>query len=619
MTITKNRRARRAARAVALGLAGTMAATPALAWKPYTHVYLAEQALADARDGTVEIWRVDHWTGARKEKLGDFAVDPQLLAALTAHTAQFRAGVVGPDAYPDILTGQQVIHDFRHADPHPRKSDEWLAHVWDQANDSYGGQRPVKAFAFGYLTHAAGDMFAHTYVNAFAGGQFALGDNAVRHLVVEGYLYKRTPDLSPAETGFSIDGVHDFIRQELIQAERLPGGGTVLRDRELLLIGPGEAVGDTRIVPNGELSLPAAFSRMKDELDAEIRAYYDKKRDYDRRYDEKVRAADACAWDDFSCSATVLLAEAVAIQGEKAAFMAANAAQVTYKEYWRDDIDAGLKAWPAASHEIAKAIVFHPKTQSADTTRAKAVAQGYVTGHLLSMLGAPDLVGGVIEGLDRLLNLFLPEALVRQIDAMKRDLLNTMVKNAYGKSLDEIEGLLKSPELHWDPVVDRPGGGVRMSLSQFNRMELGIPEDGYTPGAQPFSVERFAPAYNTVTMTKLMMLRQDELNRLYWMLSPSGGVPDLSGVKLGGGKSFERPKPDPDEVRAPSRRDQAMLGFIRTLDGDNQWREGMMFGGCRRYTQLFKQQRGETHLCPRFTISDPKIRTPIRPIPKPGG
>ena len=63
----------------------------------------------------------------------------------------------------------------------------------------------ILAFTYGYMTHAAGDSFAHTLVNELSEGIFpAVGDIltdadmaaiAVRHLVVEGHIGAATPGL----------------------------------------------------------------------------------------------------------------------------------------------------------------------------------------------------------------------------------------------------------------------------------------------------------------------------------------------------------------------------------------------------------------------------------------
>ena len=62
----------------------------------------------------------------------------------------------------------------------------------------------ILAFSYGFLTHAAGDMWAHTLVNDFAGGVFPgvsarspatplTAAIAVKHLIVEGYIGDATP------------------------------------------------------------------------------------------------------------------------------------------------------------------------------------------------------------------------------------------------------------------------------------------------------------------------------------------------------------------------------------------------------------------------------------------
>jgi hypothetical protein len=64
------------------------------AWKPYTHVFAANEALTDALDGELEI-----------PPLGKFKVPQKILDAIKKFPEAYRAGVVGPDAFPDFLFG----------------------------------------------------------------------------------------------------------------------------------------------------------------------------------------------------------------------------------------------------------------------------------------------------------------------------------------------------------------------------------------------------------------------------------------------------------------------------------------------------------------------------------
>jgi len=161
---------------------------PAKAFKPYTHTKIGDQAYEDVvADGKVTIDGVD------------YSVPTEVYEALRDYPQFYRGGTIGPDGFPDIVYGQGVIH--------PATTGEWMRYVYDQAwaaqtnttaYPTLAEGRQILAFAYGYLTHAAGDMWAHTFVNEFAEGVFpAVGEVltevdkaaiALRHIIVEGYL-----------------------------------------------------------------------------------------------------------------------------------------------------------------------------------------------------------------------------------------------------------------------------------------------------------------------------------------------------------------------------------------------------------------------------------------------
>ena len=185
-------RSRRRLRAVipvatsAVLVAGLAMAPAAQAFKPYTHLKTGATAYADAvDDGKVTI------NGA------EYAVPPAVVVALQKWPAHYNAGVIGPDGFPDLTMGQSIIH--------PENTGQWLAFLLDKAwdaqdDDSYSADEKgqILAFTYGFLTHAAGDLWAHTMVNEFADGVFpAVGQIltdqdkaaiALRHLLVEGYV-----------------------------------------------------------------------------------------------------------------------------------------------------------------------------------------------------------------------------------------------------------------------------------------------------------------------------------------------------------------------------------------------------------------------------------------------
>jgi hypothetical protein len=175
------------------------APSAALAWKPFAHNYIGDQAYADATDdGKVTI-------GGRSYPLA-----PELVTALKKSRSYFNAGVVGPDGFPDLAFGQAQIH--------PEQTGAWLKYIFDKAWAAQRKRGPgyataeergqILAFAYGFLTHAAGDMWGHTLVNDFAGGLFpsfadltnpdpkkatAAREIALRHVVAEGYAGAATP------------------------------------------------------------------------------------------------------------------------------------------------------------------------------------------------------------------------------------------------------------------------------------------------------------------------------------------------------------------------------------------------------------------------------------------
>jgi hypothetical protein len=177
---------RRLASGVALAAVVAIAASPAHAWKPFTHNTSAHEAYFDAiADGQVTVAGVT------------VPVRPEIIAAITAWPEYYNAGVVGPDGFPDVTFGQSQIH--------PEINGEWLQHIltqgWAaQSDPSYTAteKAQILAFSYGFLTHGAGDLWAHSTVNDFTHGVFpAVGqmlvsqDDAgigIRHFLVEGFI-----------------------------------------------------------------------------------------------------------------------------------------------------------------------------------------------------------------------------------------------------------------------------------------------------------------------------------------------------------------------------------------------------------------------------------------------
>jgi hypothetical protein len=149
-----------------------------------THLWVAQQLLNDVvKNKAITI----------NEKR--YELNNQVLSALINNPAHFRMGTLGIDVFPDPVVGQITAHPGL---TNGWKTDDWIQHVLNSASN------PAEiAFAYGYACHAAMDIFAHTYVNAYSGDIFLLTDEIIverRHFALEKYIGNHLPNL------VSIDG-----------------------------------------------------------------------------------------------------------------------------------------------------------------------------------------------------------------------------------------------------------------------------------------------------------------------------------------------------------------------------------------------------------------------------
>lgn len=587
--------------ASAAGLALALSCSPALAWKPKTHIYLAEEALKDAvADGKVTLYETDHRSGAILGKLGEFDVDPKVLAALKVAPRQFRAGVLGPDAYPDIATGQTIIHPQESAalDEGADGSNAWLTHVWREG--MLGSDSPqINAFAVGFLTHAAGDVFAHTWVNHYAGGEFMLTPdptNAIKHLVLEGYIGKRTPTTvsaftSTVRTGGSpcngrkrddlgLDPVGCGAKTSQVHLN-ITGADTSIEGVEafildqMTIVKPGSLL-EARLYQGGGTakSVPFIFSKLRNGLAQEVA-------DYDR-----IRMSK---WGP-----------------DRLAYAAINGPAAEYKRSWIADIDRGLAAWPALSHELAKALVYNEA--GADLEAAKAAAGLYVRNHLISMLGAPDVAVMTAAAIGDVIGALLPPSLEEAIGALARAPLDFVILSATGTTPAQWADYLKHPETHFDHIMGGPGGGHdghqphSTNLADFNRDELKISDTAYADPALRWKIDDVPAAFNSLQLTKLTMLGDAGQAQLRAALEAKGAslppVPNL------------------------------MLGWVNSLDHGDQWqglvtRKGpsplpaFSANGGAAYQKLFLKITGEQPLSGHAPPAQPSQQTPSQPTSPP--
>jgi hypothetical protein len=484
-----------------------LTATPAQAFKPYTHVKAAQPALADVQDdGRVTV-------DGR-----EYAVRPAVVQALRDWPSYYQAGVIGPDGFPDLTFGQSTIH--------PEQTGKWIGFLMDRAwaaqtDPRYGAAErgQILAFTYGFATHAAGDMWAHTFVNDFAEGIFpSVGDIvtdvdkaeiAIRHLIVEGYIgdatpgYDGNPDRQPqpdgdvsndSTPGIAFDAPKRFLYDTLVDPSRqLPVGrcGDGLDDD-----GDGTpddgcpggpfTVGDPEPVRGPLIDY---FLDLKSDLQIELAVARS-----DKAYDD-------CALIDWDCYERTATVTVDTVRGQRSGTYTRNECigatigcapdpfeagddivrlniVIGYLDAWIDDIDDGLREWAEVGLGSTRALFdaqalrdtqndecdhlgseTNPVRESCeDGIGATDVLfhelDPFINDHMLSMLGAPDALGDIRSALqwfaDVLDDILGPalnplRVVTEEIKEFAKDLVKKELNRALGIDIDLLSSFLKHP------------------------------------------------------------------------------------------------------------------------------------------------------------------------------
>ena len=509
----------------------------AYAWKPVDHIYAANQAIAPILAGRDVVTLLGK----------DYAVPAAVATSIRNYPGDYRGGVVGPDAFPDIVGGQGNVHPDTRADNGKTQADwtpghsyayEWLALVyragWSDYNKCSGcaeGQRDL-AFSYGYLTHAGEDMWGHTFVNGFAEGVFPsvsdLDKNgelkiALRHVVTEGYVGLHTPVI-PANDS-TIDAPTGFVYNTFIAS-------------------PMAAVLGRGVVIDGFFKIRATLAAKAASLTDYI--------------DSGTFKGCGWPWNWPAC------------------------AQRGYVNEWIGDIDSGLRAYPELSLTIARDLFGQRK---ADIPALENHVKAYVNAHVLSMLGAPKIVGqllGWFTAVKEWINQFV-EPIIKPIKDLERQFLNKMVELATGATYDEWKKYFTSPATYINDTNLGFQAATRTQPStstQLNQL-MGLSPDAKpdepctaTSGPSCFDPSKFAAMKDTITMARLILLNGAGLTSL---LTAQNAAPYyLSDIK-----DF------PQNVTVQVSPAGDMTGWIKSLDGDHQWLakspDGRSFGTGRMY------------------------------------
>lgn len=540
--------------------AGTvvLSAPPAQAFKPYTHSSTGDDARADATDdGNVTI------------NGHDYPVNPAVVAALQNWPTYYNAGVIGPDGFPDLTMGQSVIH--------PEDTGRWLKYILDRAwaaqtdpsyTDDEKGQ--ILAFAYGFLTHAAGDLWAHTLINELSGGVFpAVGDVltdanaasiAVRHIVAEGYVGDATP-------GYDGNSDRTLLPDGDVSDDSTP---------EIHFDAPIRFIYETLVKQNADApstergpligfftdlrsSLAAFVTDNPDPIADALSAFNDTKSALTAAQDDcnfesipdAIHDVVACpiALVGLAGAALVDSAEAFANFVTSSLELAVKVVLNAYANAWIADIDDGLQHWGEIGLASARAF-FDPQarrnTQNDECgpvgsedqlVRANCEdgigfidtlmheSDDFINNHLLSMLGAPDFVGDLrafLEDVSDLIDDIVGPLLnpvretLAQIKDFAADLLKDAINDRFGIDIDEISDFITSPTNKLDLTTINLGvfgtinffaADAHAKLDSYLHLAAGHHDGpGGGLGEEEFDPTLFAAYRNTVTTAKLLLL-----------------------------------------------------------------------------------------------------------------
>lgn len=627
MNVPLGGRLRPLAAACAVALFAVLAlASSAQAFKPYTHIQTGLRAYEDVTDdGKVTI------------EGRAYDVKPEVVAALKANPAYFNAGVVGPDGFPDLVMGQSVIH--------PEQTGKWLTHILKEAYEAQSDpsytvaeRGQILAFAYGYLTHAAGDMWAHTLVNDVAGGVFpSVGELAdvdkaeiaIRHIIVEGYVGDATAGYDGNKARGPVQGEVNEDGNPQVSDDSTP---------HIPFAAPKRFIYETFINPANPLPVGNSRGKLIDfflDMQAQLQVA-EARYEWDSEYED-------CLLADPDCHERTKTLTVDTVRGTKTTTVEYNRCEAdhfcvgldpgdlasdltidnlveTYLEHWIEDVEDGLKNWSDLGLATTKAL-FDPRSHRAaqdhicrnepndeySLLRSSCEdgvgpldvigyeAEDYINDHLISMLGAPDIVGdlnelfGVVSDTisDVLGPAFNPlQAPIAAIKEYAKDQIQEAIEEELRIDIDQLKSFVTSPT-HWIGIqsvsLDLPIVGTQqvdlftpgthekldtlmdLPADHHEAQEVKLPGVGTVPSTGlkddvTFDVEHFAAYRNAVQTAKLLLLDGTGLN------AALGDILKARGDIKGGVSTY------PAGGNLMTTQLYGTLPWLRSIDSDHSWR-----------------------------------------------
>jgi hypothetical protein len=492
---------------------------PAGAWYGITHTFLGNQVLADLNSGN-QILINGH----------SYSVRSEVANAIRNYPAFYNAGIIGPDGFPDISYGQGLIHSVH--------TGTWLRYLhiqaWNAQSDpdySTEEKAQILAFTYGFLGHAAMDVWGHTIVNDFSGGAYppisdvqVMEETALivpRHIVIEAYVADLTPgydkDNSPS---VPFDVPTRFLYQTLIDpAAPTPadaplgvcsngidddGDGSIDDGCPDNPYSVGEPEVNRGPIIDYFLDLQAKqqieYAKLRADADHSDCWYGDLnpgcKRAKDTKSVSTVRGIKKIEITTYTCKKWRFICRNIKDPVDKVEDVV-NDLLADYLGYWIDDIEAGLQEWPLFGLGVTRGL-FDPQTRN----RAGGGAMdsilyaldhvhpgknaSFTNEHLIPMLGLPDAIGdgrGFLmkagKAIDKLFDsLGIPnpiKPLSEDANQYIQDMLADYLKESYDIDLEAVDQFLNNPS-PWMCGDDR--SGVSMEYPGLGRI---TPSDLFTP------------------------------------------------------------------------------------------------------------------------------------------
>lgn len=195
----------------------SLAAQSTMAFSLDTHLYIATKVLDDALTGSISVCAGEELASAQSgsQCAKRYPIPQVKFTALKDYPSAYLAGALGPDVFPDFITSQVTVHPGLE---HGWGTDDFLRHLLANAKDGAD-----LAWVSGFLSHASSDVFAHSWVNHYAGGIFDISKHIdsneieVRHFVLERYIADRTSHIW-SKYATTPEAPHEFVADQLMLA-----------------------------------------------------------------------------------------------------------------------------------------------------------------------------------------------------------------------------------------------------------------------------------------------------------------------------------------------------------------------------------------------------------------